>query len=105
MQLGRRRGRPHKIPKEPTYDDFPINGTAEDKKKWFHRKNMENWRYNKLTSGDSAEYHRAENDRATKCYYEKKLREKEMAEGLEGVDVIPEEDIHKIRQQELSRQR
>ena len=38
MQLGRCRGHPCKIPKEPTYDDFPINGTAEDKKKWFHRK-------------------------------------------------------------------
>ena len=76
MQLGRCRGCPHKIPKEPTYYDFPINGTAEEKKKWLCRKNTEDWKYNKLTSGDSAEYCRAENDRATKYYYEKKQKKK-----------------------------
>ena len=43
MQLGKHRGHPHKVPTEPTYDDFPIHGSAEDKEKWYHRKNMENW--------------------------------------------------------------
>ena len=28
----RKRGRPHKVPMAPTYDDFPVNGTAEEKK-------------------------------------------------------------------------
>ena len=28
----RKRGRPHKVPTAPTYDDFPVNGTAEEKK-------------------------------------------------------------------------
>ena len=43
MHLGKCRGHPHKAPTEPTYDDFPIHGSAEDKKKWYCRKNMENW--------------------------------------------------------------
>ena len=42
IQLGKCRGHPCKVPTEPNYDDFPIHGSAEDKK-WFHRKNMENW--------------------------------------------------------------
>ena len=28
----RKRERPHKVPMAPTYDDFPVNGTAEEKK-------------------------------------------------------------------------
>ena len=28
----RKRGRPCKVPTAPTYDDFPVNGTAEEKK-------------------------------------------------------------------------
>ena len=27
-----KRGRPCKVPMAPTYDDFPVNGTAEEKK-------------------------------------------------------------------------
>ena len=74
------------------------SGTIEKKK------NTENWQYNKLTSINSAEYCRAENDRATKYYYERKLKEQEIGEGLEGIDQIPEEP-DRNRQQELSRQR
>ena len=62
MQLGKCRGHPRNIPKEPTYDDFPVHGTAEDKKKWYCRKNTEHWRYNKLMSAECSEYHRAENE-------------------------------------------
>ena len=56
-------------------------------------------------SVDSAEYQRAKNDRATKYYYERKMREKEIAEGLEGIEQIPEEEPDRTRQQELSRRR
>ena len=28
----RKRGRPRKVPVAPMYDDFPVNGTAEEKK-------------------------------------------------------------------------
>ena len=34
MTVSRRRGRPRKIPLPPTYDDFPHDGSAEEKKKW-----------------------------------------------------------------------
>ena len=30
MTVSRRRGRPHKIPLPPTYDDFPHDGSAEE---------------------------------------------------------------------------
>ena len=39
MRVSRRgRGRPHKIPCPPTYEDFPEEGTAEEKKKWKNQK-------------------------------------------------------------------
>ena len=34
----RGRGRPHKILCPPTYEDFPEEGTAEEKKKWKNKK-------------------------------------------------------------------
>ena len=34
----RGRGRPRKIPCPPTYEDFPKEGTAEEKKKWKNQK-------------------------------------------------------------------
>ena len=36
-----KRGRPHKVPTAPTYDDFPENGTEDEKKKWKKRKTAE----------------------------------------------------------------
>ena len=58
----RARGRPRKIPLPPTYDDFPTDGTAEDKKKWQRHKNAEEWRYKKLTSSGADEYREKEKE-------------------------------------------
>ena len=44
----RKRGRPHKVPTAPTYDDFPENGTEDEKKKWKKRKTAEEWHYKNL---------------------------------------------------------
>ena len=38
-------GRPCKVPVAPMYDDFPENGTAEEKKRWKLHKNAEEWWY------------------------------------------------------------
>ena len=38
MSVKHKRGRPHKVPTAPTYEDFPENGTEEEKKKWKRRK-------------------------------------------------------------------
>ena len=105
MQLGKCRGHPRKIPKEPTYDDFTVHGTAEDKK-WYHRKNTDHWRYNKLMSAESSEYHRAENEQSSRWYHDNKVRDKTVAKGLEGIHDLPKEDEpDRGRVQELSRQR
>ena len=54
------RGRPHKVPTAPTYDDFPEDGTALEKKKRKMRKNAEEWWYKKLMSAEAEEYHEKE---------------------------------------------
>ena len=66
MTVSRRRGRPRKIPLPPTYDDFPHDGSAEEKKKWQKQKNTEKWRYEKLMSSKAAEYRENEKRRVTK---------------------------------------
>ena len=63
-----KRGRPHKVPTAPTYDDFVEN---EEKKKWKMRKNAEEWQYKKLMSEEAEEYHEKEKQRVTKFQSEK----------------------------------
>ena len=56
MTVSKRRGRPCKIPLPATYNDFPQDGSAEEKKKWQKWKNTEKWRYEKLMSREAAEF-------------------------------------------------
>ena len=56
----RGQGRPHKVSVAPMYDDFPENGTAEEKKRWKLHKNAEEWWYKKLMSTEAEEYHEKE---------------------------------------------
>ena len=60
MTLGRCRGIPHKELKEPTFDDFPVDGTPLEKQHWFKAEQSEQWWYQKLTSDDFAAYCQAE---------------------------------------------
>ena len=66
-----KRGRPHKVPTSPTYDDFPANGTEDEKKKWKKRKTAEEWCYKKLTSQEAEEYHEKEKARVSRFQLEK----------------------------------
>ena len=51
-----KRGRPHKTPQLPSYNDCPVHATSEEFKKWKWKKNCEIWHYEKLTSSEAAEY-------------------------------------------------
>ena len=65
----RKRGRPHKVPTAPTYEDFPENGTEEERKKWKRRK--KEWHYKKITSEETEEYHEKEKARVSRFQLEK----------------------------------
>ena len=52
-----KRGRPWKVPQPPSYDDCPVNASAEEMKKWW---------YKKLTSGEASEYREKEKERVSR---------------------------------------
>ena len=62
----RGRGRPHKEPEKPSYDDIPVNASTAELLKWQRKKNAVEWRYTKLTSEDADAYRGKENKRV-KC--------------------------------------
>ena len=95
LNLGKRRGRPRKELVEPTMDDFPYGGTEAEQKAYIRKKNTEFWRYNKLTSSDSAAYRQSENEHVAK--YNKRKKEKEQQDDEKSED--------SDRQKELSRER
>ena len=76
MSLGRGRGRPRKNLVVPSTDDFPYDGTLEERDRYLKKKNTEMWHFKKLTSTGSAEYRARENERV-KEYQRKKKMEKE----------------------------
>ena len=61
-----KRGRPQKVPQPPSYDDCPVNASAEEMKKWQKHKNSEKWQYEKLTSGEASEYRETEKERVSR---------------------------------------
>ena len=81
LTLGRSRGRPRKVVVKLTMDDFPFDGTKEEQKRYIAKKNMEMWRYKKLTSSDSAEYRKAEAGRV-KIYKQRKIKQGEETNDL-----------------------
>ena len=74
LALGRRRGRPRKVLELPKTDDYPVDGTEEEKDKYIKKKNTELWRFRKLSLESCAEYRAAENERV-KAYNKKKKDE------------------------------
>ena len=60
-------------------DDFPQDGTDEEKTKYIRKKTTELWRFKKLTSSNSAEYRAKENARVKK-YQKRKAQEKRKSE-------------------------
>ena len=72
MTVSKSRERPRKMPLPPTYNDFPHDGSTEEKKKWQKWKNTEKWRYKKLMSSEAAEYRENEKRRVTKYVSERR---------------------------------
>ena len=76
LSSGRGRGRPRKkLDYTINMDDFPTDGTQEEKDKYMKKKSSELWRLKMLTSDNAAE-HRAKENARVKKYYEKKKGEK-----------------------------
>ena len=76
LSLGRGRGRPRKELIKPNFDDFPIDGTDEEQKRYVKKKRTELWRFNKLTGSGASEYRQSELERV-KGYQEKKKKTSE----------------------------
>ena len=103
----RGRGRPRKIPQPPTYEDFPEEGTAEEKKKWKNRKKTEEWRYKKLTSSNADDFREKEKERVSRYVSEKRQDIIDAANGESTVykHIKEEEMTPKSRAKEKSRKR
>ena len=71
MKLGRGRGRLRKTLVHPMVDDFPQDGTDEEKTRYIRKKTTELWRFKQLTSSNLAEYRAKENARV-KEYHKRK---------------------------------
>ena len=76
LKLGRGRGRPRKELTVPTLDDFPYDGTDEEKKRYINKKNTEMWRFKQLSTSGSSEYRASENARVKAYYKDKKKKTK-----------------------------
>ena len=61
-----KRGRPRKVLQPLSYDDRPVNASAEEMKKWQKHKNLEKWWYEKLISGEASEYREKEKERVSR---------------------------------------
>ena len=59
-------------------DDFPKDGTEEEKDKYICKKTTELWRFKKLTSVNSAEYRAKENARVKE--YQRRQKGKALSE-------------------------
>ena len=98
LTLGHGRGRPRKELVKPTFDDFPIDGTEAEQKRYIKKKRTEIWRYNKLMGADSSQYRQSELNRV-KEYQQKKKKE------IEGTASDESRDSSAEYKKKLSRKR
>ena len=89
------------------YDDFPENGTAEEKKRWKLCKNAEEWWYKKLMSEEGEEYLEKEKQPVTKFLSEKRQEIIQAAQGQSEMYqyISDQEDTPKTKAREKSRRR
>ena len=111
LTLGRGRGRPRKkLNYSIDMDDFPTDGTEEEKEKYLKKKSTELWRF-KTLSGSKAAEHRAKENERVKRYYQRKKAEKEGSKpSATGISEHGENDDETDgssteRKKELSRKR
>ena len=94
LTLGCGCGRPRKQLVKPTFDNFPIEGSEQEQKRYIKKKCTEMWRYNKLTGSDASNYWQSELEHV-KGYQKKKKQ----GEGSAS------EDSGSEHKKKLSRQR
>ena len=68
------RGRSRKALQPPSYDDYPVDTSKEEKECWVRQKATEHWRYNKLMSESATAYRKLKNEWANQYYHEKKKK-------------------------------
>ena len=81
-----KRGRPRKDVQPPSFDDFPVTGTAEEQKHWLKVKNTAYWWYAKLSGPDGEDYQKKESARVQK--YQKK-KDQDLQESSNGNEEEP----------------
>ena len=79
---------------KPSFDDFPIDASEAEQKRYIKKKRTEMWRFNKLSGTDASQYRQSELERVKG--YQKKKKE----EGGSGSDESGLE-----RKRKLSRER
>ena len=99
LSLGKGRGRPRKELKAPTMDDFPYDGTEEERTRYIKAKTSEMWRFKKKI-GDPAAYRKSELNRVN-AYNKKKKAAKAASVPSESESQEEETD----RKKKLSRER
>ena len=60
---------------KPTFEDFPIDGSEDDEKRYIKKKCTEMWRHNKLAGSEASVYWQSELERVKG--YQKKKKETE----------------------------
>ena len=89
LSLGKGRGRPRKkLDYKIDMDDFPVDGTPQEKDRYLKKKTSEMWRLKKLSGEDAAE-HRAKENARVKEYNKRKKAEKTCSSTQ---SVAPEDD-------------
>ena len=99
LTLGCSRGRPRKELVKPTYEDFPIEASEEEQKRYIKKKRTELWRFNKLTGSGSSDYRKSELSRVKEYQKKKKDTEGGASASDESLDSSSE------RKKQLSRTR
>ena len=81
LSLHHGRGWSRKALQPPSYDNYPVDASKEEKECWVQQKATEHWRYNKLMSESAIAYRKSENEWASRYYHEKKKKTQAAASG------------------------
>ena len=102
LSLGKGRGRPRKEVKPPTMDDFPYDGTEEERTCYIKAKTSEMWRFKKKI-GDPTAYRKSELNRVNK--YNKKKKAEKAAKTASTSSESESQGDETDRKKKLSRER
>ena len=100
-----KRGRPRKDVQPPSFDDFPVTGTAEEQKHWLKVKNIAYWRYAKLSGPHGEDYRKKESARVQKYQKKKDQDLQESSNGNEEEPILVDDtDVTESRTEKIKEQ-